>query len=250
MSLVQSILNCSEDEALAIVGLRLARMGRTRTVAAGELMQLEDGLDLCTPDDRRQIEEEQRAVRHDEEDFKTLLEQYTLARSRLSKGKPRASHAPHAPLPKDIKQSEVRRFCPPGASIWRNNLQGGWCGHCPPYARTSCLSSLAGGERAALEAVLRTLWRQFVTLEGLDLSACTIVGLFPSAEVSASRGVVGGNSGESLGEAMGAPGPAARARTKTSAKAASAPSRVQPSGGSGAASSSSAGPGRGKRAPK
>lgn len=38
MSLVMVILNSTEDEALAIVGLRLARMGRARTVAAGELM--------------------------------------------------------------------------------------------------------------------------------------------------------------------------------------------------------------------
>lgn len=200
MSLAMVILNSIEDEALAIVGLRLARMGRARTVAAGELMRLEDGLDLCTPDDRRQIEEEQRAVRHDEEDFNSLLEQYTLARSRLSKGKPRASHCPHAPLPQEIKQSEVRRFCPRGASIWRNNLQGGWCGHCPPYMRTSCLSALVGGERAAPEGVLRTLWRQYATLEGQDLSACTVLGLFSDAEVSAllrneSRGQRGRSDG-------------------------------------------------------
>jgi len=67
-SLLEKVLGCTEAERLAIVSRRLGRVGAARSAGVAELLTLDDGLDLCTPDDRRQIKTEQQAMRAEEEE--------------------------------------------------------------------------------------------------------------------------------------------------------------------------------------
>ena len=50
-----------KTKALNIISMRLGRMGCNKVVGAAELPALDDGLGLCTPDDKKQIEDEQEA---------------------------------------------------------------------------------------------------------------------------------------------------------------------------------------------
>ena len=151
------------------------------------MLTLNDGLDLCTPDDRRKIEEEQKAQRQGEEEFGELMLDLRLARQR---GAPeaKASHVKHIDLPDALLQAEVRDFCPPGSRIWKNNVHVGWHGHCPPFRRMFVTLATAGSGQAAATKVLKTLWLQHCHLHGCSLvDACFVKGLFTDAELAGSQ---------------------------------------------------------------
>lgn len=88
----------------------------------------------------------------------------------------------------EIPQGAVRAFCPPGASLWRNNIGGGWCGHYAPFARVSALNMTSGGSRGALLRVLRMLWRQHIQFTGADDSICHVAGLLSEGQPAAAAG--------------------------------------------------------------
>ena len=74
-----------------------------------------------------------------------------------------------------IPQSDAKKWTPPGASIWKDNTRGGWCGHMPPRRR---IGSHEGIETASMEKVIRKLWSQFVEIHGLEISDVPVQGLF------------------------------------------------------------------------
>ena len=130
--LVREILQSTDDEAVAIASQRLGWMGTNRSIGALELLTLDDGLELCTPDDRRQIKEEQRAERAEQAEFDALLADVRLARQRLRPAN-QPTGTKRVVLPRDLSQRDVRQLTPPGCSIWVNNVSLGWAGHCPPH---------------------------------------------------------------------------------------------------------------------
>eukprot|EP00972_Heterocapsa_arctica_P036561 5381246-Heterocapsa_arctica.AAC.1 len=56
--------------------------------------------------------------------FQELLVELRLAREK-SAGATRAPHVRHIDLPDAVKLPDVKDYCPPGASIWTNNISGG-----------------------------------------------------------------------------------------------------------------------------
>ena len=75
-------------------------------------------------------------------------------------------------------QADAKRFVPDGASIWRSNTRGEWCGHCPPFKRCSESFAKHGNSEQALQSLLRTLWTQKLSKDGLTVADCPIQQLF------------------------------------------------------------------------
>ena len=186
LSLILGCLGCSKDKALNIISVRLGRMGCNKAVGAAELLALDDGLELFTPEDKKQIEDEQRAQRNSEDSFQDLLVDLRLARQRLSP-LAKASHVKHIDLPGVLVQAEVRDYCPSESRIWKNNVHAGWHGHCPPFRRISATVAAEGSEHAAATTVLKSLWLQHCHLHGCTLvDTCFVRGLFTDAELAAA----------------------------------------------------------------
>ena len=89
-----------------------------------------------------------------------------------------------------IPQSEMSRLCPPGCSVWRDNVRGAWSVHLPPWKRFSRPFWVFGEQGAGLEA-MREAWRLYLRNKGMDFSECTIESFFtqaPSASASSTAG--------------------------------------------------------------
>jgi len=186
LCLIQGCLGCTEDEALDIISVRLGKMGCNKAVGAVELLALDDGLELFTPEDKRQVEEEQKVQRNSEDSFQELLVDLRLARQRRAP-LAKASHVKHIDLPGVLVQAVVRDYCPPGTQVWKNNVHVGWHGHCPPFRRISATVATAGSEHAAATQVLKSLWLQHCHKEGQSLvDLCFVRGLFTDAEMAAA----------------------------------------------------------------
>ena len=61
--LIQGCPGCAEDEALNIISMSLGRIGCNKAAGAAELVDLDDGPELFTPEDKKHFEDEQRRQR-------------------------------------------------------------------------------------------------------------------------------------------------------------------------------------------
>lgn len=97
---------------------------------------------------------------------------------RKGKGRGRIDARPPLEVPAGhIGQGAAKLLLPPGASIWRNLVRGGWPSRYPPYPRSSADWGRYG-EREALLMNLRSVWSTYLEHQGLDRSHCRINGLF------------------------------------------------------------------------
>ena len=94
---------------------------------------------------------------------------------------PRSSGSgrPWHPVPDGaITQPEARILLPPGASVWKANIEGCWMGHFPPFKRVSKSWRLHGHREAALE-VVKDCWRTYAEANLVSVEAvCNVLGLF------------------------------------------------------------------------
>ena len=176
--LVQETLGCSDEECVTLVGARLMNASPSN-YGAEQLLET----DACNwAFDREDHEEIQKDLKDGERkqvgilDFK---EKYAAKRREISiamaKALPKAkakrkSHQAVTSLPPgQISQKVAKEFVPPGTYIWRRNADEGWCGHHPPYRRSS-YSGLLHGSRGALILQLRDLWVKHCEFTGLQLA--------------------------------------------------------------------------------
>lgn len=86
-------------------------------------------------------------------------------------------------LPKKVPKGQIdhstgKALAPPGAVVWRARTDGRWCGKLAPYPEVS-RSWSRYTEQGALLAMLRELWVQFLTSNGMAEADCPIEGMFP-----------------------------------------------------------------------
>ena len=67
-------------------------------------------------------------------------------------------------LPPVIEQKFAKRYLPPNASIWRDNIGGAWNGHPKPSPRIS--ERFNGNEQDALRRILKRLWETYLLTSG------------------------------------------------------------------------------------
>ena len=148
-------------------------------------------LDCFDREDRKELQKEidnTKASKATYEEFSVQVREYYKAKVMQHAGK-NATHPKHplyrckypADLPpgiEDLPQSVAKPLLPPGASIWRNNKQGGWHGHLPPHKRLGEPWSAHGhNSRQAMMHTMARLWKLFIFDHGLTKEDCPIKGI-------------------------------------------------------------------------
>ena len=208
--MIQAILDIPEDEVLQILALRLASDVSASDTFVDEILEMDGSLQCMTREDENEVKKEvekslSSKERNSEYTNKWKEKSAAAAKAKAKgdgqgagrgagagrgrgRGGRRGPIAPRLELPEgDLPQPVVKQLTPPGASVWRGNIQGCWHGHCPPFRRVSA-SWHVYGQRGAAIIVLQLLWGQHLTVAGLRCPQdCPVHGLFavPSEEGAA-----------------------------------------------------------------
>ena len=157
--LIKKLLGCTDAVALEIAMKRITHISAAARGSQQELAGMEDGKTLLGRDEKEYVNKEQKRQHDLEEELDEYTDDWvlerkrqepTIGRTRVTKLQIPAGH---------IYQEGANALKPPGCGIWRDNdlVEGGWAGHCPPYARCSSTVAATGTDRAALIDVLRVL---------------------------------------------------------------------------------------------
>ena len=201
--LTNEIVQCTDAECMDYVQQRIQHNESLQGACEFILLELDEVLEVLDKDEEVEARTQQdkargRAIAKTE--FSTKLmerkqivkpavwaaEQEAakkLAKERKNPPKkgPRSSGSgrPWHPVPDGaITQSEARILLPPGASVWKANIEGCWMGHFPPFKRVSKSWRLHGHREAALE-VVKDCWRKYAEANLVSVEAvCNVLGLF------------------------------------------------------------------------
>lgn len=194
LAVVQGVLSCSEEVAVDIMSRRFSQVGDFNY---DEFMSVDEGIQMMSKDEEQEFKKEKKLQAARSETVTAFAKEWKgkVTELRTQKAKTPAAKAtarkkclkeykgPSSIPTGGIEQDIARQLTPPGTSIWRNNASMGWCGHCKPFRRVSKPAS-THGHRGACLWVLRTVWAQWLELQGLGETSCPIRGLFgdkPSA---------------------------------------------------------------------
>lgn len=204
--LVRHILECSESEVLDCLAHRLASADKDMAHAAA-LAELDEGIQVLDQRDHQEVKssvQDSAGSTCDRAQFsaafraKRVAVRSAAAKSQAKKrGRSAQASAPR-PFPNTIAQSEARLYIPDGSSIWLSNTRFAWCAHVPPRSRISEPWQKHGSDQAALQCILRRMWRQHCELSGIAEADC------PWA-LSRCQGDVSGAAGASASGASLAP---------------------------------------------
>lgn len=79
----------------------------------------------------------------------------------------------------DLTQAEAKQFLPPDTYLWRANTKGCWMARVLPHGSHSETWSKHGGDSAAaLWAIIRFVWAQWLDDKCLPHNQCPIQGVF------------------------------------------------------------------------
>lgn len=199
LDLTKHILHTGDDEALALLSSRFGWMEPDTNFA--EILQLDDAYQLMSMDDEAEFKREQHLQKNKESGANSFQWEWRQAfvDAKTRKCKSEASKqaklqaaltaykCPPTPPEGAISQEEARAMTPLGSHIWRDLTRGGWCGHMKPFARCSRRWATDGHRQACLW-VLRTLWNQYLVLQGLGPEACPVAGFMAPADGASGSG--------------------------------------------------------------
>lgn len=191
---VQGCLGGSDGETMRVVSQRLASQEQALTFSE-EMSGIDEVMEVFERPDRASIEQERKklkeksseseafkaAYREKAERVRSVVEQHAAKERKKRKtaaASSSSSRPVRAPDEFTIAQVDAKSLLPPGASVWRGVARNNWNAHLKPYARTSASWLRSGGEAAALKVVLRTVWSQYLEVEGLSRAACPVEGLW------------------------------------------------------------------------
>ena len=182
--LVKDIVGADDEKTLAIVH----RRAKSRKANSAELLELGECIEMVSKSDQKDIREESRALRREEEEASEFKAEYKAKKKEVKKhrlkGKvcnPRAKGGPlHGiraskfPIGK-LTQKQVQTYAPPRSHTWRSS-RGSWQVHLKPHPRKSRFWAI-DGEQEAARFVLRYAWHHFLEDHDLDVSDCPFAGL-------------------------------------------------------------------------
>lgn len=208
-SLVKHVLQCSDSETCDHLKVRAGYLDFVDDDCCEALMELNnDGAGILDPEDEQDLQNQKanaigRKAMHDDfvkslRERKSVIVQGSHAASsssgRQAKKKPLFKKSAYPPFPAEmVSQSELRKFVPPGASVWCGYSNGSWQCHLPPWRRKS-FSWAASDAHEAARKCLRHLWELFLSDNGMPTSACPVAGLFTEPASSSSAPAAYGGS--------------------------------------------------------
>lgn len=179
----------SGDSALDGLRYRLSAMDAEIADDDDALSALDEAVEVLEKRDEKQVTQAKEQAATKSADVAVFREGLKVkaaqVRAAVAKAKPAArrktsssaSTRKHKYPIGRVAHSEAKRYCPPGAFVWRGLNDGAWWGRVPPFKRVS-RSWAAYGEEQALKLVLESLWATHLETQGLGLDACPWAGLF------------------------------------------------------------------------
>ena len=171
----KALLKCSDLDAVETAGKPLAYLSQ-QDKWVKELMLVDEAMELLDRDEYQQMNERQKKGMGVMEERHAFASEYQKARAKL--GAPKLPKGYPAKIPLAFNQATVKKFIPPGSSIWRGNTRGEWWAHVKPYSRVVRRVSDYESEKDCILAVLQESWRQFNEKSGLMPTACPVEGIF------------------------------------------------------------------------
>lgn len=216
--LTAHVLECDRHDALVHLRRRLA-IDETSTSFCHELLEVEDVGQVLTREDEDSFKKTKKSAQTTLTDVKAFRCEFyaaaaaetTKRASQAAKVRRKTGSAPAAvwrlPLLSEVSQTEAAGFCPPGASIWRDRVDGAWCSHFPPFPRLS-RSWRKHGECEALRMCLSDVWQKHCMVSGIALSDCPLKGLLDGEPALQP------NSRSAASSSAAGPGTSARSRRR------------------------------------
>lgn len=200
-SVVQGVLQCSDDETLEVLAARLDPIKHGESEVVDELLAMDEGIVGLAPEEQQEVKQEQTKQMRSRVQRQAYQKAYSEKRERVGPKAPAptatgrgggrsarrsqasASSAPPQVLPEgDLQQVDLKHLVPPGGHIWRANKYGAWSSHYPGFQRCS-KSWRLHGRRASAILVPRDLWRKHVQVHRGSLPEdCPAQGLFGEDE--------------------------------------------------------------------
>ena len=182
----KAVLKKTDAETLALIRPRVTeKVGADTSMA---LLEMDDFTDLLDRTDVEELHRAQTAICSEIDSRKALEASYN-AKARVvhpipkakpkPKGKAKAKAAAAAPaFVFCATQPQAKEMLPPGASIWRARVKGGWNAHFPPNPRCSSYFEDFATQDDCLKDLLRRLWREYNRRKAWPLDTCPISDIF------------------------------------------------------------------------
>ena len=179
-AMIQNILGATDEETIEVLSQRLA-WNDIESRFTGHLLQVDEAIACMYQADVKLITDEQKEAEDQRATREVFVRDYCVRRRRIddsklvapkgkAKAKARSKLDKHKFGKGSIPQADAKQYLPPGASIWKDRVHGGWCCHMPPRARIS--EPYGSCEASALVEILRRVWAQSLELRALDWVAC------------------------------------------------------------------------------
>lgn len=176
-----------EDALMASVRRRLGNE-RNQLSFAEKMFKIDEAVEFLDQYDRKLVTDEKKSARAKESAHNEMKRQFgervkhnrerQAAAAAKAAPKPKAgakANAKAAPKPMfvfSISHAQAKARILAGCSIWRGLTRQQRWGHCPPNRRFSISWDSEGGERQAMIACIRRLWREHLDLNALGNEAC------------------------------------------------------------------------------
>jgi len=180
VGIIIHVLKCTEEEATKIVAKRFGQMD-TDFQYAEQLFNIDEAKQLLEKTDQDKVDEEQKRMHAEECTRSAFVEEYTKWKQKLrakaaeaassSTSKHGATAHKLTLVPSEFPQASVKKYIPPGSSIWVQNKKRSWAGHMKPRRRVSAKwSHFDTGESGACLDIITRLWQQWSELEAVDIT--------------------------------------------------------------------------------
>jgi hypothetical protein len=191
LTMVMHFSKLTIDKAFDVIRFRLADGDESLRFCA-ELAQLDDVDDCLDRFDKQAFAKQQEKAETQVDDHNNFKSEFFARvediRKEADKAGPKKKKPPKgktfknggvSKLPdlRGLEQIHAREWIPKNTSIWRDNVDGGWETHCPPFRRRT-FSFCKHGVDEALRLALQDLWRKHLLLHGIAQSECPLHGVF------------------------------------------------------------------------
>ena len=174
--IIASLDFTTDEQAFVILRQRLAASGETSQFS-DEILLIDEAMALCDNPDKKNVFSATNAAAMTALAAQTFTgtylnifcEKVDAAKDIGTKTKPKKYARPFLRVPDTFNTSnaDATVLLPQGPRVLREHQKTSWWAHMPPVPRTHASWTTYGSEGAALSAVLKVVWKQYLDLHDL-----------------------------------------------------------------------------------
>ena len=151
------------------------------------LLEVDEAIHCLDYHDHSELENAQKAAYLHTCELQAFEKEFAECSARVKKGGPKPKEFPKLSKLLKLEQKEVKRFLPPGASVWRGNVRVEWWVHVKPLPRFCEKLEEHPDEKTCVRAVLPKAWNKFNFLNGKAPDRSPVEGIFVEGEENLYR---------------------------------------------------------------